>query len=1683
MRKSRFVSLLIICFSIQFYTFGQVNFGHEWIDPSKPHYKIPVNTESIFRISFSYLQSNCPQIASADPSEICIYNNGKQIPIFLSWSSAPSGNDYIEFFGTKLDGTVDKKLYQDSTHMLNPHVSLFRDTNYYILTLRSGNNLRFLNVANDTTSMSSSYLNYFWFKSIYSPKTNYNEGKRYYYTNADFLFAPLYEIGEGWGTTAWTATTILTPFPSQNPALRPHIQYRIAGRNELSHKLEIKLNNTKIHEDNFAGSTTVNRKVEFDLSLLTNGNASLNIAALLPNNHGYCLGYIELKYPRLYNLSGLSTNVLRMSFPTSSSSSKFFLNNYNSVSPVILYDIDRKTRILHAPDAHSRFAIPACNENDEFILSHEGAVSQIANSSILNIPNLSKQGDFIIITDRSIAKDSNGVDVINEYAAYKESSVGGGYKVSIAYMDEIASLFSYGIPKHPLGIKKFLQWAYSSWGTVLPKYVLLIGKGYTASVLANTNQTLYNNNLIPSFGHIASDYLYTTFDTSIIQYIPIGRISASNPYQIRSYLNKLKLYDTEYDATTNVDMTPSKKEYLKWAIHLGGGQGAQQQAQFRENLRFFESKIKDTSYGARIFSVFKNNPDLSQSINEVDLNKRINDGTSLITFFGHSSATIFDVGISDPTNFTNYGKYPVFLANGCNSGFVYGTAPSYSENFINLPNRGAISFIATTNFSLDASMYQYCDEFYNQLSSPQYNSTVGNLVLNTSKRRILTQPNLNYINTVNMEYNINGDPSVRFNQYPKPDYYIDANAIILPTQNLNTTVDSFPIKIIVQNLGKAVNAHIKVQIERVNNGNKVLYEKVMKAPYFKDTFTFYIPTVDDLVGIGQNTLNIKIDADDKISEISELNNEIKNTISLLIESDDVIPISPYEYSMVPSSSIKLVGMVTNSNPTTENYIIQIDTTELFNSNLLQTYRKTTSENIIDWNPNLVLIDSTVYYWRISKDSTSNRPYRWGYSSFIHLKSAIEGGWNQSHYYQFNRNDYSNITYKADRKFRFVDDVKNIFIRTDGSNGVYEVEWYLNNARQAVLREGGRISAGFMFIWIDGKSGIAKQSLDSNYGGAIYGSYGSIQFGYPGLPREGFVFPDTGRTPMTHPRPNTDWSTIINDFVSQIPNDDYVIIYTLKRPSYTKWDATLKNIFISNGFSGLNALTDSIIQAPFIFTFKKGNSGFSPLTTIGSNYTTKTTASINITGNWQEGYKTSVLVGPVKKWKRLMYHLESSDVNTSDTNRISLIGYRADNTRQVLATYTDNIIESDISWVDAAQFRNLQLELYSRDVKDRTPTQLRFWRIYYDDIGEIAVNRNNQIPINRDTIENGETYYFNYGVEGLSNQNFDSVAVNMKLSQGSQNKIFSFKGLPVIGSSLAINSKSIELGAYFEGENNIEYEINPSNFAYQREKFNINNYGKGKFFVKSDNSNPLLDVTFDGIRIIQNELVSNQPNIRILLKDDNKYLLLNDTNLIKISIRYPDGNIVPIHFNQPNLQYTLAASANNNQAEINYKPNLTDGLYQLIIEDKDRSGNSSSTSNFNYKIGFRVITKNQISQVFNYPNPFTSSTQFVFSLTGSKIPDQIKIQIMTIRGQIVKEINKEDLGPLRFGLNRTAYAWDGRDQYGSPLANGVYLYRVIVKDANINFSEMDPSDMKALYGSSKDLNQYFTNGWGKMVLIR
>lgn len=127
-----------------------------------------------------------------------------------------------------------------------------------------------------------------------------------------------------------------------------------------------------------------------------------------------------------------------------------------------------------------------------------------------------------------------------------------------------------------------------------------------------------------------------------------------------------------------------------------------------------------------------------------------------------------------------------------------------------------------------------------------------------------------------------------------------------------------------------------------------------------------------------------------------------------------------------------------------------------------------------------------------------------------------------------------------------------------------------------------------------------------------------------------------------------------------------------------------------------------------------------------------------------------------------------------------------------------------------------------------------------------------------------------------------------------------------------------------------------------------------------------------------------------------------------------------------------------QGSIHFQlPTLTAGIHSLKIKAWDVLDNSSE-----FILEFNVSKDEELvlNHVLNYPNPFTTRTQFWFEHNKPNQNLQVKVQVFTLTGKVVKTI-KQTINDA--GNRSCEVEWDGRDEFGDKLGRGVYLYRLTV----------------------------------------
>ena len=197
-------------------------------------------------------------------------------------------------------------------------------------------------------------------------------------------------------------------------------------------------------------------------------------------------------------------------------------------------------------------------------------------------------------------------------------------------------------------------------------------------------------------------------------------------------------------------------------------------------------------------------------------------------------------------------------------------------------------------------------------------------------------------------------------------------------------------------------------------------------------------------------------------------------------------------------------------------------------------------------------------------------------------------------------------------------------------------------------------------------------------------------------------------------------------------------------------------------------------------------------------------------------------------------------------------------------------------------------------------------------------------------------------------------------------------------------------------------------------------------LQKDLISPLLTVTFNN-RILKNdEIIKPSPEIRLLLLDDRAMQV--DSSYMNVYIKSCGDNSC----NFSRLAYSSGKlrinQVSNKSLVVDYfADNLVNGVYELMVEAKDSSGNATLQP---YTIRFSIDKENLELPVVVSPNPASSFVHFEVNIDDAKSFKSIEWFIYDSQGNIVE---KKQMGNPYSGLNE----W-----YWKPSSSsGLYFYNV------------------------------------------
>lgn len=1597
-------------------------FGHEWIRFDQPYLKIPVGREAIYRITYDDLQQ-AGFAVSGDPRTFQLYHRGSEQAILISGES--DGNfgtgDYIEFYGRANDGVLDSSLYSNPSHQPHRFYNLYSDTTSYFLTLGQADGKRIPTVSGSSTGLSPEAFHLhekmLILKASYSPGINYGD-----------VHLTTFDEGEGWmgaqilqnqqGEYVIEGVTDV-----QSSAGKPRMDILLTGRTTSTHQIELSAGTRLLGAVSFMGYGSLKQTYELEWADI-DAAGKVSVKVRVSANNGpdrISAGYVRLTFPQKLTMAGATD---RMFVLPENNLDNSYINIENPLPGLRLFDVTD-------PTAVRQVATNATTTLNAVIPETSVTRKIFATAQVLSPERMKRvtfrqivpsQHNYIIVSHPLLRKPGLGYqDPVKAYASYRALPAGGGFDTLIVNIGQLYDQFNYG-EASPRAIFQFMKFLSSEKA---PDYLFLIGKGLDVNYGYHRKPSTFVNfkDLVPAAGYPASDMAFTAglSGHANVPAVATGRLTATTPAEVAAYLNKVK----ERDALPFNDLGRKK------ILHISGGIEEGEPAFFRSIMQGFETVAEDLYLGGNVLAVAKQ----SRETKLVNIAAEVNNGLGLVTFFGHSApnTTDFDIGlVTNPVlGYDNTGKYPFLLMNGCDAGSFFLNGNIFGENWIKTPDKGAIGFIAHSSFGLVSELQRYTSTFYNVGfgDSAFIQKGVGKVQQEIARRYLQASSVTPIAISQVQQMVLLGDPAVKLFGAQKPDYAVEESGTFVTSfdgEAITALSDSFHIQIAVKNFGVASEKKIRIEVTRAFNDNVLIYDSIFSPVMYSDTLSMVIRN-HNKEGFGINTFTIHVDADDLEEELSETNNT--QSFEYFFPLNSTRNLYPFDYSIVKRAQVDLSFQYTDLTGEGRTYILELDTANTFDSDYKKEYQ-ITARVLGKQHVELLNRDSTVYYWRTKlAQPLENESRTWATSSFSYIQDGPEG-WGQLEFPQLERNAGIGLVKDPQlERIGYQETVSDLAIKTFSSAAAKpldSVSFMINGAEFNLLNEGGACRNNTInLVAFDRRSTQPYAGLYFKWYELLY-EYGNRKLL---CGREPYVI-----NSFKPPELITGNQDDLTQYINNIHEGDSVVLFNMGNAGFSQWPAAARVKLAELGISSaqLDALKDG--DAVVIFGRKGAAAGAARIFHTPSPGT-RVKVNETISGRFTSANMTSVVIGPAQRWDRIVYQVK--EIEPVDAFRVAVLGIGTDGSQDTLLTSVP--ANADLSMIDTQEYPYLKLVLHTSDDINLTSVQLSKWLVIFEPVAEGLIFSPG--PIAQQIVFEGQPVSGDFGFINVSDKMFaDSLTVQFDLVNHAnpatlRSSVKIPAPLPGDTTLFTLPFETVNRA----GINDVEVFVNP---RIAREKSYDNNVIslREHLNVLADKAQPVIDVTFDGRYLENDEFVSASPSIIIRLWDENPFIWKQDTLGVTIFLGYPcdDGHCeyAPIYFTGDDISWTPADASSD--FKIHYSPrDLAPGRYQLRVEVADASGNKPGEAP--YEIAFRVSQESSVSADPPYPNPFSLATYFDIVVTGPQATgDFYTLQISDVNGKLVATIAEPTEG-LHIGKN--TLTWNGMDEYGISLPNGLYLYRL------------------------------------------
>ena len=705
---------------------------------SQPAYKISVNQDGLYQVSYTDLQSAEVPVGSLDPRTIRLFNQSDEVAIFVQGEADGvfNSDDYLLFYGQKVE-------------------SKYTDTNVYWLTWGGSNGLRMSSLDGTPAGSASVPTDFLTTKhaeinAMYrAPERSGPDGDHWYWDEIIAFSGP-------------SSKNFTTTLQHLSPGSQPiSIRGLLKGYSGIpNHHTRIYLNDQLIDDHTFPSGTEYAYNLSVLQSDLIEGVNTLKVEC--PRDDGITLDVVGFNWFEIDYFHTFFADNDRLYFDSDQpGTQEFHVDGFSSAS-LEAYDVTnplsplRITGGVVQPTANGQQLAFQSTITDEHRYLTQTTDQRLTPLSIIedipsNWKSTSNAADYIIITHAAFLSQ------VQPLADFRSSQ---GLRVQVVDVQDLYDEFNGGVFS-PEAIRSSLAYAYVNWIPPAPSFVLLVGDGnfdYRNFYGLNTTNYIppYLDEVDPWVGENATDNRFVSVNGGdILPDMYIGRFPVRNATEAQTMVEK----------TINYELSPVSGDWNTKQTFVADNADAS------GDYPFLSDQIVNT-YVPSAYTVDK----IYYGVNYTNSNDAkaallasINQGRQIVHFSGHGSTQYWGsenlLSTNDLASLTNGSRLPFIIPMTCADGYFIWPQSNYSslgESIVRMSGGGAIASWSPAGYGLSSGHALLDESLFSDLFIWN-NNQLGFL---TTHAKYQLYANSSGHNDLIETYILFGDPALRLQIIP-----------------------------------------------------------------------------------------------------------------------------------------------------------------------------------------------------------------------------------------------------------------------------------------------------------------------------------------------------------------------------------------------------------------------------------------------------------------------------------------------------------------------------------------------------------------------------------------------------------------------------------------------------------------------------------------------------------------------------------------------------------------------------------------------------------------------------------------------------------------------------------------------------------------------------------------------------